>query len=412
MFARLRFAYHTYPGQFWLMFVGMFLSTVGTSMIWPFLMIYVSRTLDVPMAVAASLLTVQSITGITVSFLGGPLLDRVGRKWIMVFSLAANGAAYIFLGHAATYIHFAILLALTGAVNPLYRAGADAMMADLVPPKQRADAYSMMRLSNNLGISIGPVIGGMVASTSYTIAFYAAAAGMILYGLLLALRARETLPALPGDAAVLRHVKERFGGYPAIFRDGPFMGFIGTFTLAQICAILMWTLMPVYVTTNFGVTENVYKWIPATNAIMVVALQQLITQFTKHRPPLQMMAIGSLIYALSVGGVGLSTGFWGFWLCMVAMTIGEMILVPTSSTYTANLAPADKRGRYMSIYGLSWPVGQGTGPVVGGLLSDTLGPQSTWFGGMAGGLISVLIFAYFGRRAAQLQPAAQPPAAD
>ena len=45
------------------------------------------------------------------------------------------------------------------------------------------------------------------------------------------------------------------------------------------------------------------------------------------------------------------------------MTIGELILVPTSSTYVANLAPIDKRGRYMSLYGLSWPVGAGIGPL-------------------------------------------------
>lgn len=63
---------------------------------------------------------------------------------------------------------------------------------------------------------------------------------------------------------------------------------------------------------------------------------------------------------------------------MVIMTTGELLLVRTSSTYVANLAPADKRGRYMSIYGLTWGVSSGVGPLVGGMLSDNIGPKAPW----------------------------------
>jgi MFS family permease len=330
----------------------------------------------------------------------------------MVFSLVANGLAQVFMGHAGNYLHFAILMGLTGAVNPLYRAGADAMMADLVPPARRADAYSLMRLSNNLGISLGMLIGGSVAATSYTLAFYCSAAGMTLYGLLMAFFGHETLPTHPAGTAAQPVRRERLGGYPAIVRDGEFMSFILTFTLAQICAVLMWTMMGAYAKSHYGVLESTYKWIPATNALMVVTLQQFVTQRVKHRPPLLVLAAGSAIYALAVGGVALATSFWGFWVCMAVMTLGELILVPTSSTYAANLAPADKRGRYMSIYGLSWPVGSGVGPVFGGLMNDNFGPQAIWYGGLAGGLVSVLLFIVMGRRALVMKPAAHPPAAD
>ena len=46
MIARLQTTYHSYHPQFWLMFLGMLISTIGASMIWPFLMIYVSENLD------------------------------------------------------------------------------------------------------------------------------------------------------------------------------------------------------------------------------------------------------------------------------------------------------------------------------------------------------------------------------
>jgi MFS family permease len=391
MIVRLQKTVRDYPGQFWLMFVGMLISTIGASMIWPFLMLYVSKRLNAPMTVAASLLTLNAATGLLASLLGGTLIDRLGRKWIMAASLAGNGFIYIFLGHAVTLPQFAVLLGVSGAVNPLYRSAADTMIADLVPPEKRADAYSLMRMSNNLGISIGPLIGGSLVANSYALAFYCAAAGMVLYSLMIALFASETMPQRsPLSGKIKTH--ERFAGYPAILRDKSFMSFLATFTLVSICAILMWTIMPVYANRYFNIPENSYKWIPATNAIMVVTLQTLTTSITKRYMSLLVLSVGSLFYAIAVGSVAFAQGFAGFWIAMVIMTIGELILAPTSSTYAANLAPVDKRGRYLSLYGLTWPVGAGIGPLFGGILSDTLGPRSTWFGGLVVGLISAGFF--------------------
>lgn len=384
--------FEQYPRQFRLMFWGMMLSTLGTSMIWPFLMIYVSEKLSLPLAAVATLLTVNSISSLISSFLAGPLVDRFGRKWLMVASLLMNGAAYIFLSQAETLPTFAILMTITGLVNPLYRVGADAMLADLIPEKDRVEAYSLLRLSNNVGIAIGPAIGGFIASASYAYAFYMAAAGMSAYSVLLAVFAVETLPKSLVSGEEVERVNEKFGGYLEILKDKKFILFAAAFTMVVVCAAFMWTLMPVYAKQNFGVPESQYGFIPTTNALMVVTLQLFITNWSKKLQPLLAMAIGGIFYTVAVGSVALGTGFWWFWGSMVVMTIGELILVPTSSTYVANIAPADKRGRYMSIYGLSWSISIGIGSLIGGALNDVLGPQAIWYGGAIIGLIGVITF--------------------
>jgi MFS family permease len=94
--------------------------------------------------------------------------------------------------------------------------------------------------------------------------------------------------------------------------------------------------------------------------------------------------------------VSFAHGFWGFWIAMVVMTIGELVIVPTSSTYVANLAPTAKRGRYMSIYGLSWGAATGIGSLLGGFLNDFLGPQAIWYGaGLIGTIATILFLSYF-----------------
>jgi len=400
---RLRALRGAYPRQFWLLFAGMLISTLGASMVWPFLMIYVSEKLALPLATVASLMTLNAVFGLAASFIAGPMTDRVGRKWVMVVSLAMNSLAYLLMIQADTLAGFAILLSISGAFNPLYRVGADAMMADLVPAEQRLEAYSLLRTSNNMGIALGPVIGGFVASISYSIAFGCAAAGLAAFSLLIAFFARETLVRHAGEA---RPGREKLGGYGRVLKDTPFMAFIGIFTLAQMCATLIWVLLGVYAKQNFQVPESQYGWIATTNALMVVFFQMPMTHITKRYSNLRVLAVGSLFYACGVGSVALGQGFWGFWISMVILTIGELMLSPTATAYTANLAPADMRGRYMSLYGLTWGGAAGIAPVIGGLINDRLGPVYIWYAGLLVGLAAVFGFILMARRFPQTAKAA------
>ncbi len=402
-----------FPAQYWLMFLGMLISTIGSSMIWPFLMIYASERLDLPMTALASLLTVNSAVGLVASFIAGPIVDRLGRKWVMVISLISNGAGFLLMSRADTLPAFAALMALQGAVNPLYRIGADAMMADMIGPAKRIEAYSLLRLSNNAGIAIGPAVGGFLAASSYNTAFYFAASGLTIYGLLLAALARETLPmTAANDPGRFRQpAGERFGGYGQVLRDRSFTSFTFAFWLTMLAAAMLWVLLAVYTKENFGLPESRYGLIPTTNALMVVFLQIPVTRVTKRFKMMPVLAVGAAFYAAGVASVALATGFWGFWTSMVVMTVGELIMVPTSSTFVANLAPADMRGRYMSVYGLTWSIAHGVGPVLGGLLNDFFSPRAIWYGAGLIGLVSAALFSLYGflrptaRTTASPQPA-------
>jgi MFS family permease len=280
---------------------------------------------------------------------------------------------------------FALLMGLNGVFNPLYRIGADAMLADMIDAEHRAEAYSIMRMGNNLGISIGPMIGGFVAGASYASAFLIAASGQIFYGLGLFFWAKETLFKKTAPP-----VSEPLGGYAPVLKDRYFISFAGAVAVNTIVAAMMWQLLSVYTNANYGMTESMFGFLPTTNALMVVLFQFLVTRFTRRFKPVYMVALGAFVYACSALSVAFGSGFWGFWLSMVIMTTGELILVPTATTYVANRAPADMRGRYMSLYGLTWSIARGIGPIYGGLLNDNLGPRFIWYGAFAVGMVSVV----------------------
>jgi MFS family permease len=378
--------YNQYPRQYWLMITGIIIATAGGSMIWPFLVIYASGKLNLPLSTVAALISINAGTGLIASLVAGTLTDKIGRKVVMVFSLAINGIAYFLLIYTQTYSHFAALMVLIGLSNPLYQVGADAMLADMIPSEKRTDAYAINRIANNAAFALGPAVGGFLATRSYNLAFYGAALGFIIYSVLLLSRAQETLPlAEENNSSTPLRGEKILQGYMRVFKDTRYMTLIALIGLGLIAPTLLWILMPVYTKTNFGIPEAQYGWIPTTNALMCVFLQYFVTRLTRHYKTLPVVGVGMLIYALGTGSVALMSEFWGFWLSMVILTFGELTLVPTASKYVADL-----RGRYMSIYWLGWGLARTLSPIIGGFLNDRLSPRAIWIGGLFIGLTSVV----------------------
>jgi MFS family permease len=366
----------------------MLISAIGGGMVWPFLTIYIRQHLDIPLTTVALLLTLNSVAGLLSTSLAGPLVDRFGRKGAMFVSLSASCLLYLAMTQAGSLAPWAVLIILLGMFGPLFRVGSNAMVADLVEPESRANAYALLRMSNNLGIAIGPMIGGFVAAVSYSWAFLIAATAYAIFALLLLLMVKETLPQAGSASAAVSGDR----GYGLLLRDRHFLAFCLVSTLAVVPASIMMVLLPVYAKEQYGVIESQYGFIMAANAAMVVFFQYPVTQVTKRYPHLPVLAVGALLYGLGVGSVALGQGFVAFLVSMIVMTLGELILVPTGTALAANLSPPNMRGRYMGVYGLTWSLGFGLGPVIGGLLNDNIAPVAIWFGALVTGLLATAGF--------------------
>jgi MFS family permease len=385
---RVRQLIDEYPRQLWLLFGGMLISATGGGMVWPFLTIYIRQHLGIPLTTVALLLTLNSVAGVLATSLAGPLVDRLGRKGVMFVSLAASCLVYLTMTQADSFAQWAVLIILLGASGPPFRVGSNAMVADLVEPESRANAYALLRVGNNLGIAVGPMIGGFIAAVSYSWAFLIAAIAYAIFALLLLLTVRETLPqAGSASAEVSGDV-----GYGLLLRDRRFLAFCLISALAVVPASIIMVLLPVYAKEQYGVIESQYGFIMAANAAMVVFFQYPVTQITKRYPHIPVLAVGTLLYGLGVGSVALGRGFVAFLISMVVATLGELIMVPTGTALAANLSPLDMRGRYMGVYGLTWSLAFGIGPVIGGLLNDNLAPVAIWYGALVVGLLATAGF--------------------
>ncbi len=381
----MRFSYAgRYSRQLWLMFWGNLITATGQGLVWPFLTINMRRQMDVPLTQITVLFTLQSLATMLATTALGPTMDRFGRKGPMVIGYLISSASIFSMSRADTLSAWGVLLALYAIAGASFQMGSNAMIADMIAPDRRAGAYALLRTASNLGIAIGPPIGGLLTGVSYELPYYLAAGIQFVMVFFVFTMLRETLDRKNRAEAP----PERAVGYGPLLHDWPFLTFWGVYLLVEIAAALVFTLLGVYIKEQFDIPESQYSLIMMTNAVMVVFLQYGVTRLTRRYAPLPVMALSGLFYALGLSAFALGRNFWAFWLGMVIMTTGELMISPTATAMAANLAPPDMRARYMGIYGLSYRVGSGVGPVIGGFLSDNIAPPATWFGGAFFALLS------------------------
>ncbi|MBN1562951.1 MAG: MFS transporter [Anaerolineae bacterium] len=367
-----------YKPQIWLLFWGTLFSSTGNALIWPFLTIYIREQLDISLTTITLLFTFQSVTGFVATALVSPIMDRLGRKKPMILALITSSITMIVMSHAWALWHWALLLPLYTVQNTVFRIGSYTMIADMVKPDRRSEVYALLRMGDNVGIAAGPTLGGFLVTVSYALSFYLAGGVQIVIAVFMIRMIGETLlDAAPDAGAVLAQP-----GYGPLLHDQSFLMTWGLYILVQIANAMVFVLLGLYVKENFGIPENRYGFIVGANAVMVVTLQYSVTRVSDRYRALPVIALGALLYAVGMGVFGMAGGFVMFLAGMVILTLGELLLVPTATALVANIAPPDMRARYMGTFSLSFRIGAGIGPVVGGVLSDTIAPAATWYGGM------------------------------
>ncbi len=401
-----------YPRPFWVLLVFLFLNRVGSALIWPFMTLVMRQRLDAPLITITSLISLQAVTGLIGMVVAGWLMDRYGRKPFMLLSLFVMAGIYIGMFRADQLWQWMILVMLNGVFNSVFYSGVNAMTTDLIPPADRAGAFALVRTLANLAIAIGPAAAGIMLGANYGAAYPIAAGMFVLMAIPFFSIIKESMPVRGGHphAHAAAAPTRAGGGYGYMLRDKAFMAFCGAYLMVELAVAMVFILLPIYVKENYAIPENQYSLLLTVNAGMVALLQVVVSRWSSRYRPFAMLTLGGLLYVVGLSGFALSSLLPHFIISMAILTMGELIVAPTSNSVVAALAPMDMRARYLSIFSLAWTVGSGIGPIAGGFLSDTFAPQAIWIGAATFAACSALGFALLGRRQTQSSQGEEQPA--
>jgi MFS family permease len=394
---RLRTLQDEYPRQFWVLVVGMFVDTLGRTILNPFLMLYVTKRFDVGMTEVGVLFGLMSVANTLGNTLGGALADRLGRKGMMILGLVISGLSSLAMGLVGTFELFFAIVVFVGLFASIGFPAQQAMVADLLPEEKRSGGFGVFRVVANMAWVLGPVIGGLLAARSYMPLFVCDAVFSTITAGILLLAIRETKPA-HREGEIEQTMAQTFAGYRDVLRDGTYVLFIGACILMTIVYLQLYSTLGVYLRDTHGLPEQAYGYLMSMNATAVVLLQIPIARRVARYRPMMMMALGTLLYATGFGMYGLFSSYAPFAVAMFIITVGEMIVMPTAQALVAKIAPEDMRGRYMAVFGFSWLIPQATGPLLAGLIMDNADPRWVWHAAGLVGLVAAAAFTLLNRR--------------
>ena len=371
------------PRAAWILFAGTFINRFGTFVL-PFLVLYLTRS-GYSIAQAGIAVAAYGLGHLVSAIAGGHLADRIGRRNTIAVSMFGSALAMVALSQARGFPVILIVTAVTGVLAELYRPAGGALIADLIPPRDRVFAFGLHRFAVNLGVAAGPAMAGFVAERSFTALFLIDAATSLLYGIL-------ALVALPQGVRTRSEDEKRGDALRTALRDRPFVLFLAAVFAVAVVDFQLGSTYPLYV-TSLGYSPRVFGALLSLNGLLIVLFELSITSYTKRLRPLPVIALGFALNNFGFALTGLARSIPALAATMVIWTFGEMCSSPMAVSFVAELAPERYRGRYMGLFTLMYSLGLIVGPPAGTLLYQ-LDPRWLWCSGAVLGLLSAsLIYA-------------------
>jgi len=378
MITRLKLTYQEFPKTFWIVVGAQFIDRLGGTLIFPFFALYITQKFGVGMTQAGILLAIFSISGLLGSMIGGALTDKFGRKGLVLFGLVVSACSSVSMGLVEDLNVFYLLAGLVGVLSDVAGPAYQAMMADILVEEKRAEGFGILRVAANLAWIFGPMIGGLLAAKSYLLLFVLDAISSLITAAIFFRMIPETKPEAK-ESEEHQSFLETLGGYIRVAGDKSYLAYVLISMLISLVYLQLYSTLSVYLRDVHNLSTRAFGSLLSVNAATVVIFQFWLTRRLKKYPDLLLLALGTAFYLVGFTSYGFVSTYPLFFIAMVIITFGEMIIIPVGQSLAARLAPEAMRGRYMAFYGLSWAIPNMVGPLVAGLIMDNYDPRWVWY---------------------------------
>jgi MFS family permease len=357
------------PRTVWILQVGGLVNAFGNGLVLPFLIIYLHNVRGIPLGLAGLIAAANSAAALVTGFVAGSLSDRVGPRTVLMGALTVMAGAIVLFPLIREAWHAFALSAALGAGSGSFWPSQSSLVAGLTPDERRHGAFAVQRVTMNLGVALGGLTGGLIASSShprtYTVLFLLDAGTFLGYVLVLA---RLPPPEL--------HPERQAGSYRQVLADRPFISYVllnALFITASMSVFV--ELLPPFAKNHARVGEAGVGLLWFVDALVVVFAQLPVAKLAEGTRRMRGLALMGAVWA-TVMLVVLATGYWLEAAAATALLaaaaalfgVGECLHGTIHVPLAADLAPSRIVGRYMAFSSQSWQVGWIIGPAAGGFM--------------------------------------------
>lgn len=369
--------------------LALVVDALGSGLFLPFSVLFFTATTTLSLPQVGLGLSLASALRLPLGPALGALVDRVGPRRVLLLSNIAQGAGmagYLLVDRLGTLVLAAFVVQLG---NSAFWASYAPLVTRISAPGERERWFGLLGALRNTGFAAGALLAGVAVALGGTTGYRAVTAGnavsYLLAGLLL-LRVR--VPAAPSASRPRPDSPWR-----VVLADRPYLGLALTNVAYATAALSLTVAMPVYAVQRLGLPG----WLPGTaftvNCVLVALAQAPVVAALSGRTRVAALRLSAALAAVGAGTMlaaavapeRLAVAL--VLLAVLAYTGGELIDSPVLAALSSEAAPDDLRGRYLSVYQLSWNVASTLAPA---LLTALLaaGPAPLW-----GALVGVAVLA-------------------
>ena len=359
-----------------ILFVIVFVDLLGFGMVIPVMPLYAER-LGASEASTGWLSTGYSLMQFVFAPIWGRLSDRVGRRPVLLLSIAMTAVAFGLYGAAWSFPVLLVSRLFAGAATANI-AIAQAYVADVTPPEGRAKGMGIIGAAFGLGFVLGPAIGGLLtqhalSTPGFAAALLAAANGVAAFFILAEPEHRTVPERRLGRVAAL--VEEM--GRPGVRR------LLLVFFLSVAAFSAMESTYAFLAKARYGLSDRHVSWVFAYIGVLVVVVQGgLVGPLTRRFGEKPLLVLGLALEALALAALPFATGAAGLLAATAPLAVGSGLATPAMTALLSRASRAEDQGGTLGIGQSSAAVGRIVGPLSGTTTFD-LSPAYPYLGGAA-----------------------------
>jgi len=374
------------PRNIWLLAIATLINRAGT-MVLPFIALYANQELGVSKGDAGMVLAAYGIGAFITAPFAGKLSDKIGTLRMMKISLFLTGSFLFLYSFITNFILFLSLTFFWSIISEAFRPASMSFISSEISSDRRKTAFALQRLAINLGMSIGPVIGGILSTINFHLLFYVDGFTSLAAATFLVLS-----PLKKHESVNATEIKEQPPQQKVnVFKDGRLIFFLLALIPVEIVFFQHIGAYPLFIVSDLGFSTAVFGLMTAVNTVLIIFIEVPLNDAMRNWDDRKSLALGALLCGIGFGMMAFTNSIVPIVLLIVVWTFGEMIFFPSSGEFVAKIAPEKQRGEYMGYFQMSFSFAFMVGPWLGAEALEQFGSFYLWLGCLAFGLISAVL---------------------
>lgn len=378
--------YKGLPREVYILFFSRMVNSIG-SFVSPLLALILTDKIGMSKSLAGEFITLLFIFSAPGMLIGGKLVDKIGRKKVIIIFQGLAALIFVICGFLKPDIRLAYTLMLAPILAAFCMPAHDAMIADITTPKNRKEAYSLLYMGHNLGFAIGPILGGLLYENYLSWVFIGDAITTFVSLILVLIFVKETLNKGKEQSANRELEKEEKGNTLVVLKKRPILIIYAFILCIYNLGYVQWGFaLPMQMKDIFGILgAKYYGIISSFNGIVVIISTAFVVKGTSKMNILKVISFGGILYSISFLIFSFANHISLFLLSIGILTLGEVIIWVNSAAFIANNTPSSHRGRINSIVTMIYGLGTAMGPYIMGIILTNTTINAAWI------IISIMV---------------------